>query len=196
MNQINEEWRPVVGYEGLYVVSNLGRVKSLPRGKQWPYRQTHNNILTQTAKSGGYLTVTLSKGGKAETALVHRLVATAFIQNPLFLPCVNHKDENKLNNLVENLEWCTVEYNCNYGTARKRQIESRLANPANDAVRKAVGEKNSRSVRQLSRDGQLIAVYKSLAEASEKTGINISTIIRHCKGRISGSVRKYFFEYA
>lgn len=191
---IKEIWRAVPGYEGLYEVSSLGRVKSLPRGKQWPYRQTHNNIRVLRLKANGYLFVNLSKNNEVKWIAVHRLVAMAFLPNPLGLPCVNHKDENKLNNCVENLEWCTYRYNANYGTARERQKTSRANNPNDYIARKRVGEMNSKSVRQLTPDGILITTYKSLTEASEQSGVHITTIVRQCKGQ-SKKVRKFRFEY-
>lgn len=195
----DEVWADIPNYEGLYQVSNIGRVKSLPRGKQWPYRQTHNNIRVPHLKNG-YLAVNLSKNNKVKWISIHRLVAIAFIPNPQNFPCVNHKDENKLNNNVDNLEWCTYKYNVNYGTGRERQRKSRSDNPYDYISRKIVGIKNSRAVRQLSPTGELISTYRSLAEASEQTGVHISTIIRHCKGKVGNDmnhpVRKYQFEYS
>ena len=191
---MEEIWKDIPGYEGLYKVSNHGRVLSLPRGKQWPYRQTHNNIRKQRIK-GHYYQVNLSKDGKTMWHSVHRLVAMAFIANPLNFPCINHKDENPLNNHADNLEWCTYQYNANYGTGTQRQIESRRRNPNLAEIWRVVGEKNSRRVRQLTRDGVPIAEFKSLTEASVATGVDISTIIKHCKGRVGRSIRKFKFEY-
>ena len=103
----DEVWRDVVGYEGLYVVSNLGNVRSLPK------RARHREELEMTKRvgSGGYLYVHLRKSGKGNRRLVHRLVAEAFIENNLNKPQVNHIDGNKLNNVVENLEWVTPSEN-------------------------------------------------------------------------------------
>lgn len=195
----DEIWKPIKGYEGLYEVSNYGRVKSLPRGKQWPYRQTHNNIRVQRIKNG-YWTVNLSKKNVVKTYLVHRLIAEAFIPNPDNLPFINHKDEVRTNNNIDNLEWCTHQYNCNYGTARERQNITRANNPNDPAIRKLVGEKNSSAVKCFTPSGEFVALFKSLTEASEKTGVHISSIIRHCKGRVGNEmnrpIRKYRFEYA
>ena len=119
----NEEWRPIKGYEGLYEVSNLGRIKRLPLGKQWPYRQTHNKIRRLKKSNRGYLVVNLSKQNKVKFYAVHRLVAAAFIPNTGNLPQINHKDENKTNNRVENLEWCNAKYNICYGTGRIENFE-------------------------------------------------------------------------
>lgn len=122
---MQEEWKDIVGFEGIYQISNFGRVKSLPklveRGK-WgsftlPERLLHPNV----NKSRGYVEITLgTKKCPGRRFKVHRLVAEAFIPNPDNLPEVNHKDENKENNKVDNLEWCTRKYNANYGTNFER----------------------------------------------------------------------------
>lgn len=111
MNAIEGEvWKPVVGYESRYLVSNMGRVFSLIKDK----------ILKQIETPYGYLVVNLYDGNKMKQVKVHRVVAMAFIPNPDCLPQVNHKDENKRNNNVDNLEWCTAKYNSNYGTRSER----------------------------------------------------------------------------
>lgn len=103
---IDEVWKPIVGYEGLYEVSNLGRVKTLKINND-KARHQKTKILKQCKNSSGYLIVNLSN----KTKRVHRLVAMTFIPNPNKLPIINHKDGNKLNNNVSNLEWCTHSYN-------------------------------------------------------------------------------------
>lgn len=195
----DEVWKDIPGYEGYYQVSNLGRILRLPRHKALDKRMTHNNIRKSRPTPRGYLVVNLSKGNEVKNCLVHRLVAMAFIPNPDNLPCVNHKDENKTNNRVDNLEWCTQKYNANYGTARERQRKARAANPNDKYIRKMVGEQNSKAIRQFSLSGELIGEYKSLSEASVATGVQISTIIRQCKGRSGNTnrtLRTYRFEYA
>lgn len=108
----NEEiWKYVDGYTE-YQVSNTGKVKSLKFGKE--------RILKVRNSSNGYLYVSLCGNGVVSQQRVHRLVANAFLPNPLNLPQVNHKDENTKNNCVFNLEWCTSEYNINYGTRTER----------------------------------------------------------------------------
>lgn len=109
---MKEIWKPVKGWEGRYEVSNLGRVKSA-QGKN------KGKILSQNSQQG-YMQVFLSQKGIGRNHLVHRLVAEAFIPNPLNLPQVNHKDETRSNNKVDNLEWCTQIYNVNYGTRLRR----------------------------------------------------------------------------
>ena len=118
-----EEWRPVVGYEGLYEVSNIGRVRSLDR---FYYRLHKGKVLSPTKDRYGYLTVTLNCNGKSKTIKIHRLVAQAFLPNPDNLPQVNHKDEDKTNNNVDNLEWCTAKYNVNFGTRQERYRNTML----------------------------------------------------------------------
>lgn len=153
-----ERWLPVVGYEGLYEVSSLGRVKSLIK----------NKILKQY-KKGSYLYVFLYMSKKSRTYRVHRLVAIAFIPNPLNLPQVNHKDENKQNNCVDNLEWCTAKYNINYGTARERITKTQM-------------ETMSTMKKVLCIDTNI--TYISTKAAERETGANHTCIARCCKGRI------------
>ena len=128
-----EVWKDVVGYEGLYQVSNEGRVKKLAHtiydtGKGGTKRVRHYpaKILKLILNAQGYYTVGLSINKKGKTHLVSRLVAQAFIPNPDNLPCVNHKDENSQNNYVDNLEWCTRAYNNQYGTIRERHRQMML----------------------------------------------------------------------
>lgn len=120
-----EEWKDIVGYEGRYQVSNLGRVKSLKRKVGVKNRSTPEKILKEHLQKEGYYTVVLYKNGEPRRLSVHRIVAEAFLYNPNNYPVVNHKDENKGNNNVNNLEWCTVIYNMNYGTVGKRIAEKK-----------------------------------------------------------------------
>ena len=116
-----EIWRDIVGYEGLYKVSNFGRIKSLPRNGTVKYER----LLRQKVSNKGYCIVALSKHNKTKYKRVHRLVAEAFLDNAKDLPLINHKDENKLNNYVDNLEWCDAQYNMTYGVHAERQYLSR-----------------------------------------------------------------------
>lgn len=113
---LEEIWKDIPDYEGLYQVSNLGRIKSLYFGKE--------RILKPQPNSMGYLRVGLSKNGNWIHFFVHRLVASVFLKNDNNLPCVNHKDENPLNNHVDNLEFCNHTYNMNYGTIIERKRKS------------------------------------------------------------------------
>lgn len=154
---INEIWKDIPGYEGLYEISNFGNIKSFHN-----YRG-RNNILKPKLKSG-YYQIGLRKNNIRKWYTLHRLVAEAFIPNPNNLPQVNHKDENKLNNNVENLEWCTVLYNNTYGTRIER-----------------VKSKTSKPVYQYDLKNNFIKKYSSITEASKKLNISAGNIVSCCK---------------
>lgn len=122
---MTEQWRPIEGYEGLYEVSNLGKVRSLDR-IDCTGRRLKGKILIPLMMKNGYLSVFLCKEGKAKHFLIHRLVAQAFILNPEGLKEINHKDEDKTNNLVDNLEYCDRKYNMNYGTRTERDVQTKI----------------------------------------------------------------------
>ena len=107
---MKEVWKDIEGYEGLYQISNFGKVFSFKS----------NKILKPFNDKKGYLKIELRKENRRKIYFLHRLVAMCFIENKNNLPYVNHKDENKHNNRVENLEWCTCKYNNNYGTRNSR----------------------------------------------------------------------------
>ena len=171
-----EEWKPIPGYEGLYEVSNYGRVRSF----KW---SSNGKILSPGKDGSGYLFVTLCKDGKTKLRKMHRLVAEAFIPNPSNFPQVNHMDECKENNYFGNLEWCTHKYNLSYGTRTRR-----------------IAENNSKPVVQLDKKGNFISEFESLREASRRTGIADGSICRCCNhkpGRYSagGFIWIYKDEY-
>ena len=121
--------KPVRGYEGHYVVDQFARVFGIDRtttvtdnGRIYD-KPIAGKQMKQSMHPKGYKTVTLTKDGKTKTVYVHRIVAEAFIDNPDNLPMVNHKDEDKTNNFVENLEWCTASYNRTYGKAVEKQAK-------------------------------------------------------------------------
>lgn len=124
-NTEEEVWKDVKGFEGYYQVSNKGRVKSVDRVVSYENefgtfdRKIQSRVLT-TAETTGYQIVSLYKNKKRKMKYVHRLVAEAFISNPNNLPMINHKDEDKINNIVNNLEWCTAAYNMEYNNLRNR----------------------------------------------------------------------------
>ena len=115
----SEIWKDVVGYEGLYKVSNKGDIYSVGR-ISLQGRKIGGQSLKPICNKYGYLRVNLCKDGKVKSKYNHRIVAQAFVPNPNNYPAINHKDENKTNNYVENLEWCTYKYNANHGTRIKR----------------------------------------------------------------------------
>ena len=111
---MGERWKEIIDTNGLYYISNYGRVKRVNKTK--PER-----ILKTSNDGKGYLVVSISDGkGNVRTARVHKLVALHFIPNPYNYPVINHKDENPFNNHADNLEWCTVKYNTNYNDMPKR----------------------------------------------------------------------------
>lgn len=156
-NAKDEIWKPIKGYEGLYEISNQGRVKSLKRN-------TARTKILKLHDTKRYLQIELSKNGITEYKSVHRLVAEAFVPNPNNLPEVNHKDENKKNNFVGNLEWISRHDNLLYGTRIKR-----------------ISEKKRTAVNAFDKNGNLIASYKSIKEAAEKNKLAPINISRCCR---------------
>ena len=166
-----EEWRDIKGYEGKYQVSSHGRVKSLNY-----HREGKEKILKPEVLKKGYLRVDLHNGAKRNKIQVHRLVAEAFIDNPNNYPQVNHKDENKQNNHVENLEWCTNKYNANYGTKLEKISKG----------------KNWRASKvECIETGE---IFDSLIEAEEKYNIKYQSISACCRG-ITYTAGGYTWKY-
>ena len=160
----NEIWKDIEEYEGLYQISDKGRVKSLKFGKE--------KIMKLQKDTNGYLYVGLCKNGeKQKMFLIHRLVALAFISNPQNLPQVNHKSEDKTDNRVENLEWCSVKYNCNYGTRNQRQAE------------KMTNGKLSKPVLQYTKDGIFIKEWRSTHDVERNLGFDQGYISSCCNGK-------------
>ena len=154
------------GYEKDYQISNYGRVKSLKRKKEL--------ILKPIPHYKGYCTIALSKHNKQKHYFIHRLVAIAFIPNPKNLPEINHKDENKQNNYVNNLEWCSRKYNMHYNGLDKKR--------------------NSKKVIQYDKKGNLIKEWECIMEIERQLKINNSNICQCCKGNYKtagGYIWKY-----
>ena len=179
---IEEIWKDIKEYEGLYQVSNLGRVKSLER----KYFSGKNHNICKIAESkllklrldkNGYLVTGLSKNGKQAYVRVHRLVAEAFIPNPNNYPQVNHKDENKENNNVDNLEWCTAKYNNNYGT-RKEKASKSSKGKYNKGLEKSIN-----IIRKKVLCITTGKEFNSIIEASNFYNIDNSSISSVCKGK-------------
>lgn len=156
-----EIWKDIKGYEGLYQVSNQGRVRSLYKGVR----------ILKTRNNKGYLRVALYKENKYKHISIHRLVAEAFLPNPKNLPQVNHKSEIKTDNRVENLEWCDSKYNDNYG------------NRNNKLSRKNRNNKFSLKVLQISKEGVFIKEWPSLHEIERTLGFLRANISMCCKNK-------------
>lgn len=165
-----EVWKDVVGYEDHYKISNYGRVKSLSRLSPNYSQPVKEKILKCFTNWRGYWSSSLSINGKGKSKYIYRLVAEAFIPNPFNLPHVNHKDENKDNNCVDNLEWCTPKYNNAYGTARER-------------INKAYRENgNNRQIDMYDLNGTLLKHY-DCAYNIDKDGISRRGAYNVCCGR-------------
>lgn len=153
---MQEVWKDIKGYEGLYQVSNFGNV-------QRQYKTKPNRKLKFSKDKNGYLRVGLCRDNFRKSFFVHRLVAIAFIENSYNYPVVNHKDENTENNNVENLEWCSVQYNTRYNNAHLKRAK-KLWKP----------------ILQISLDGQIIKEWKSRSEIVKTLGYSGGNISACC----------------
>ena len=168
-NSLIEIWKDVVGYESTHQISNLGRVrvKESTIHTSTGNRIYKSKLLNPQTNNGNYKFVTLIVNNNRKTAYIHRLVAEAFIPNPDNLPCVNHKDEDKTNNSVDNLEWCTYQYNNSYNDKGKR-----------------ISATKSIPVYQFDLNGNLIKEWKSMKEAGKSLGIDEANISAACSGKL------------
>ena len=164
---MKEIWRDIEGYAGKYQISNLGNVKSLKR-----------NMILKANEYGEYNYVVLYKRGKGKIKNIHRLVAESFIENPRGLECVNHKDENKRNNVVSNLEWCNKKYNCNYGKRNEKMSKS----------------KSKYKIIQKSKKGESVKIWQNIWELEHDTSYNKWVIRQCCKGKCK-TAYGYKWEY-
>lgn len=167
MTKVNEIWKAVVGFEGLYEVSNLGKVRSLKnKGSLTP-----KELKLQKCYNG-YRKVSLYSAETAKQYFVHRLVAEAFLPNTNGYSCVNHKDENRQNNSVDNLEWCTYGYNNSFGERVRKTINSRNLHGSYGAEKPVI---------KYSLCGEFLKEYKSISDASRENKISTSRISRCCR---------------
>lgn len=187
-----EIWKPVKGFEGFYEVSTYGNVRSCDRtvfvhksGKE--HRATRKGKILKKWVAVEYYHVTFSKDGKIYAPFVHKLVAETFIPNPNELRTVNHKDENKLNNQVDNLEWCTQVYNRNYGHSEEKRLKSFMRS-------KESHKTFMKAAVQCDMDGNAIKIYKPISDV-EKDGFKYTCVINCCKGKRK-SHKGYVWKYA
>lgn len=201
MSRLVEEWRPVVGYEGLYEVSDWGRVKRLSRlMTDSKNRKTllKEKIIHQYNNEDGYKIVILSKDGCKKYLSVHRLVASSFLPNPENKHDVGHLKtmsnglEDKTANEVWNIAWMTQGENANYGTRNERLSKSKKGvkkGKMSEDQKEKLSRNNSRSkhVGQYSLDGELISIYHSLNKAAKETGCSANGISMCCRGKYKHS---------
>ena len=184
---MEEIWKKVKGNE-TYEVSNYGNVRSIDRyvSRNGCTVFIKGKLLEQSSVRG-YKRVTLYYGSRnvKKQIFVHRLVAENFIENPNCHPYINHKDENKLNNCSDNLEWCTAKYNSNYGTSIKRRVEHQDW--------QSIADKQSKEVIQKDLNGNEIARYKSTMDA-QRHGYNSPSVCKCCNGYLK-TYKGYVFEY-
>lgn len=187
-----EIWKDIEGYEGLYQVSNFGRVKSLPRNT------TKGGVIKPIKNKDGYLYIVLCQNGKVKTFKTHRLVAITFLNNPNNLPCVNHKNEIKTDNRLENLEFCSYQYNNSYGTKPERISESLKGKHHTEEAKQKMSEahkgKRRKPILQFTLDNVFIREWDSATTASKELKIHRGDITACCKEKrksASGFIWKY-----
>ena len=182
---MEEIWKDVVGYEGLYQVSNLGRVKSVITWNGYEYLKKEK-IMKPFENKRGYKSIGFTKDGKTITYRLHRIVAQAFIPNPENKPIINHKNGVKSDNRVENLEWCTYSENTIHA------IKTGLMVP-----KKGGQDKRSVSVNQFDKSGQFIKKWDSISEIKRELNYDKKAIISCCKGKLHyNTAYGYKWEYA
>lgn len=171
-------WKPIKGFEGLYEVSNTGLIKSLNC-----YNYKEPRIMHTSLRKDGYLSVGLSKNNKTTTRTVHRIVAETFLPNPNNLEMINHKDEDKSNNNVDNLEWCTVSYNNKYSIKRHPERFVLRKNREKRDYYKVKTKYFNVHINQFSKDGEFIKQWFNFAELKHIKNYNNTSIKECCEGK-------------
>ena len=180
--KMEEIWKDIKGYEGIYQVSNKGNIKRLKRVvNTWNAYKTLDERKLKLSICNRYYSV----GLKGKSYSVHRLVAKAFIPNPENKPQVNHKNENKLDNRVENLEWCSAKENVNYGTCIERRAKKQ---------RETKCQINNKATSKKVRCLETGKVFESINDARRIMGLDGSSISKVCKGK-NKSTKGYTFRY-
>jgi hypothetical protein len=174
-----ETWKDIPNYEGIYQASSYGRIKSCARVihyKKGKIIHRKERFLSLIKGFGQYLTVGLFKNNHHITYNVHYLIAITFIENPNSLPCVNHKDENKYNNKVDNLEWCTYSYNTKYNNGMRKRIDTRNLKNTHGREKK---------VYQYDSKGNLIKIWDSVSSVEKELGFKKTNISSCCLNKKS-----------
>lgn len=189
-----EKWRSIEGYEGLYLVSNMGKIKSVKpytKGGIYSGKQRRETILKTGINGSGYFVVSLYKKLVKKTFILHRVVALTFIPNPENKPQVNHKNGNKLDNRVENLEWNTISEN------QKHSFRIGIRKPSITMAGRS-GEKSptSKRVNQFDKEGKLVASFVSAKEAGQKMKLDNSQISAACRSIGKKTAGGYIWKYA
>lgn len=182
---MEEIWKPIIGYEGLYEVSNLGRIKSLKRTVKHPRggdKVIKERILKGNCNSGGYIIIKLNKNGNKKSFAVHSLVAIAFIPNPENKPCVDHINTIKTDNRVENLRWVTQKENVNNPLSIEHKSEAFKGENNPNYEKRGKDNSCSKKIVQLDLQGDLIKIWDSMHEARREGHFNVSNISNCCKG--------------
>lgn len=218
---MEEIWKDIEGYEGLYQVSNEGKVRScereieyLVKGKYKGKRVFPSFLIKPWENNSGYVMVDLHKNGKTDKRTIHRLVAEAFIPNIENKPCVDHINTIKTDNRVQNLRWCTYKENINNpitngkqkNLSKKRDFsylhnidiykkisKSLKGHKMSDEVKNKISESNSKPIYQYSLEGELITVYKNSVEASKKTGFPQAQINKYAHGKYYSKQRNKWY---
>lgn len=206
-----EIWADIKGYEGLYKISNYGNVKSLER-----YKKNHSKMAKVEEKdmkpylnNNGYLYVNLNKNGICKHIYIHRLLMEAFVPNPNNYSCINHRDGNKLNNSLTNLEWCSYSYNNKeaYRLGLKKPSKNLIGKKRSEETKRKIsksqkGKKNKgvrkimRAVNQYSLDGEFLNSYESSREAIRSLGKGTPSCITIACRKEKTTAYGYIWRYA